>query len=115
MSLMSRATHILQWAGQWVAKSRDGANPNKPVLSGDCSLQFDCMNAELVVIGDQQAPVNTFSPLVHTARQLSRVDNTRRSDICADLRWDQRGAVSRNLVATCSRNRADKFGCIGKA
>ncbi len=42
------------------------------------------MNAELVVIGDQQAPVNTFSPLAHTARQLSRVGNTRRPRLVGD-------------------------------
>ena len=70
---MSRATHILQWSRQWVAKPRGGANPTKRLLSGDCRLQLACMNLELVVIGDQQAPVNTFSPLAHTARQVSKV------------------------------------------
>ena len=35
------------------------------------------MNAELVVIADQHAAVNTFSGLVHTARQVSEVDSAR--------------------------------------
>ena len=73
---MSRATHILQWPLQWVAKPRGGANPIKSGLSWDCRLQLACMNLELVVIGNQQVPVNTFSPLVHTARQVSKVNNT---------------------------------------
>ena len=35
------------------------------------------MNAELVVIADQHAAVNTFSSLVHTARQINEVGSTR--------------------------------------
>ncbi len=77
MALMPRATHTLQWDGQWVAKPRGGANPIKPFLSWDCRLQFACMNPELVVIADQKAAVNTFSLLVHTARQASKVVSTR--------------------------------------
>ena len=40
----------------------------KSVLSWDCSLQLDYMNVESLVIADQQAAVNTFPGLVHTAR-----------------------------------------------
>ncbi len=36
------------------------------------------MNLELVVIADHQAAVNTFSGLVHTARQVSKVGGTLR-------------------------------------
>ena len=36
------------------------------------------MKSELVVIADQHAAVNTFSGLVHTARQGSKVDSYRR-------------------------------------
>ena len=36
------------------------------------------MKLELVVIADQQAAVNTFSGLVHTARQATKVEGTRR-------------------------------------
>ena len=40
----------------------------KTGLSSDCSLQLDCMKSESLVIPDQQAGVNTFPGLVHTAR-----------------------------------------------
>ena len=60
----------------------------KAVLSSDCSLQLDCTKLESLVIADQNAAVNTFSGLVHTARHTMRVDNTR-------SRWPNRkeGAV----------------------
>ena len=50
---------------------------HKPVLSSDCSLQLDCTKLESLVIADQNAAVNTFPGLVHTARHTMRVDNTR--------------------------------------
>ena len=46
-------------------------------LSSDRSLQFDFVKLESLVIADQHAAVNTFSGLVHTARQTMRVRNTR--------------------------------------
>ncbi len=49
----------------------------KTSLSSDCSLQLDYMKAESLVIADQQAAVNTFPGLVHTARQVNRVECTR--------------------------------------
>jgi hypothetical protein len=49
----------------------------KAGLSSDCSLQLDCMKSESLVIADQQAAVNTFPGLVHTARQVNRVECTR--------------------------------------
>ena len=60
----------------------------KSVLSSDCSLQLDCTKLESLVIADQNAAVNTFSGLVHTARHTMRVGNTR-------SRWPNRkeGAV----------------------
>jgi len=42
------------------------------------------MNVELVVIADQHAAVNTFSGLVHTARQVSEVGGTRMSIVWAE-------------------------------
>ena len=48
-------------------------------LSWDCGLKFARMNLELVVIADQQTAVNTFSPLAHTARQISKVEGTQNS------------------------------------
>ncbi len=46
-------------------------------LGSDCSLQLDCMKSESLVIADQQAAVNTFPGLVHTARQATKVGSTR--------------------------------------
>ena len=45
----------------------------KSGLSSDCSLQLDCMKVESLVIADQQAAVNTFPGLVHTARHTMGV------------------------------------------
>ncbi len=41
--------------------------------SSDWSLQLDSMKAESLVIADQQAAVNTFPGLVHTARHTMGV------------------------------------------
>ena len=49
----------------------------KTGLSSDCSLQLDCMKLESLVIADQQAAVNTFPGLVHTARHTMGVDCSR--------------------------------------
>ncbi len=48
----------------------------KTDLSSDCSLQLDYMKLESLVIADQNAAVNTFPGLVHTARHTIRVDST---------------------------------------
>ena len=50
----------------------------KTGLSSDWSLQLDSMKAESLVIADQQAAVNTFPGLVHTARHAMKVGSTRR-------------------------------------
>ena len=49
----------------------------KERLSSDCSLQPDYTKLESLVIADQNAAVNTFPGLVHTARHTTRVYNTR--------------------------------------
>ena len=49
----------------------------KTGLSSDCSLQLDCMKSESLVIADQQAAVNTFPGLVHTARHTMEAGSTR--------------------------------------
>jgi hypothetical protein len=77
MALTSRARNVLQWLVQRVARPRGGANPIKASLSSDRSLQLDCVKAELLVIADQHAAVNTFPGLVHTARHTMGVGNTR--------------------------------------
>ena len=56
---------------------REGEQISKNSLSSDCRLQLACMKAELLVIADQHAAVNTFPGLVHTARHTMRVGNTR--------------------------------------
>ena len=47
--------------------------------SPDWSLQLDSMKSESLVIVDQNATVNTFPGLVHTARHTMGVDCTRSS------------------------------------
>ena len=49
----------------------------KAAHSSDCRLQLACMKSELLVIADQQAAVNTFPGLVHTARHTTKAGNTR--------------------------------------
>ncbi len=49
----------------------------KAGLSTDWSLQLDFMKAESLVIADQNAAVNTFPGLVHTARHTMGVDYSR--------------------------------------
>ncbi len=49
----------------------------KAVRSSDWSLQLDSMKLESLVIVDQNATVNTFPGLVHTARHTMRVGCTR--------------------------------------
>ncbi len=49
----------------------------KTGLSSDWRLQLASMKSELLVIADQNAAVNTFPGLVHTARHTTRVVCTR--------------------------------------
>ncbi len=49
---------------------------HKTSLSSDWSLQLDSMKSESLVIADQQAAVNTFPGLVHTARHAMKVGST---------------------------------------
>lgn len=83
MPLMTWATHVLQWIGTKRSDLARASKPHKTILSSDCSLQLDYMKLESLVIVDQHATVNTFSGLVHTARQTTGVDNTR-------SRWSNR-------------------------
>ena len=57
-------------AARWSQSQKTG-------LSSDCSLQLDCMKSESLVIADQQAAVNTFPGLVHTARHTMGVGSAR--------------------------------------
>ena len=51
----------------------------KTSRSPDWSLQLDSMKSESLVIADQNAAVNTFPGLVHTARHTMGVGCTRSS------------------------------------
>ena len=64
-------------AGTNRSKPARGSQSEKAGLSSDCSLQLDCMKSESLVIADQQAAVNTFPGLVHTARQATKAGGTR--------------------------------------
>ena len=49
----------------------------KAGLSSDWGLQLDPMKSESLVIAGQHTAVNTFPGLVHTARHVTKVGNTR--------------------------------------
>ena len=76
MPLMTRATHVLQWRNRG-KQHREVKQISKKRPSSDCRLQPACMKMELLVIADQNAAVNTFPGLVHTARHTMGVGNTR--------------------------------------
>ncbi len=59
------------------SESANWSKPQKTLLSSDWSLKLDSMKLESLVIADQNAAVNTFSGLVHTARHTTRVEYTR--------------------------------------
>ncbi len=54
-----------------------GSKSQKIDLSTDKSLQLDSLKLESLVIADQQAAVNTFPGLVHTARPITKAICTR--------------------------------------
>ena len=63
-------------AARWCQSEKTG-------LSTDKSLQLDSLKLESLVIPDQQAGVNTFPGLVHTARHTMGVSCSRSR--CANL------------------------------
>ena len=64
-------------AGTEGRKPAKASQSQKPGPSSDWSLQLDSMKAESLVIADQQAAVNTFPGLVHTARHTMGVGCSR--------------------------------------
>ena len=58
-------------------QNREAERNPKSHLSSDRRLQPACVKLELLVIADQNAAVNTFPGLVHTARHTMGVGNTR--------------------------------------
>jgi hypothetical protein len=77
MALTPGATHVIQWPVQRAANPRGGANRTKTGLSSDCRLQLACMKSESLVNVGQHTTLNTFPGLVHTARHVTEVANTR--------------------------------------
>ncbi len=71
----TRATMVNTEGSEVARRSKS----HKTYLSPDCSLQLDCMKLESLVIADQNAAVNTFPGLVHTARHTMGVGCTRSS------------------------------------
>ena len=59
------------------SKSAKTSKPHKVNRSPDWSLQLDSTKSESLVIVDQNATVNTFPGLVHTARHVTKVGNAR--------------------------------------
>ena len=58
-------------------KTATSSKSHKACLSADWSLKPDSMKLESLVIADQNAAVNTFPGLVHTARHTTKVCCTR--------------------------------------
>ncbi len=77
MALTPGATHVIQWPVQRVANPRGGANRTKTGLSSDWRLQLASMKSESLVNVGQHTTLNTFPGLVHTARHVTEVANTR--------------------------------------
>src|SRR6202161_4971907 len=68
-------------------KPARGSQSQKTDLSTDKSLQLDSLKLESLVIPDQQAGVNTFPGLVHTARHTMGVSCSRNG--CANPQGGQ--------------------------
>ena len=58
-------------------QDREVEQNSKAGPSSDCRLQLACMKSELLVIADQNAAVNAFPGLVHTARHTMEVGGAR--------------------------------------
>ena len=65
----TRATMV----GTKSSKTVRWSKTQKSTLSSDCGLQPAHMKLELLVIADQNAAVNAFPGLVHTARHTTEV------------------------------------------
>ena len=58
-------------------RAREGERIPKGSPSSDCRLKPACTKSELLVIADQNAAVNAFPGLVHTARHTMEAGGTR--------------------------------------
>jgi hypothetical protein len=64
-------------AGTESSKFARTSKSHKLSLSSDRRLQLACVKAESLVIADQNAAVNTFPGLVHTARHTMEAGHAR--------------------------------------
>ena len=67
------ATHVLTMVGTMRGNTDEVEQITKTDPSSDCRLQLAYMKLELLVIADQNAAVNAFPGLVHTARHTMEV------------------------------------------
>ena len=70
-------------------RNREVEQIPKSSLSSDCRLQPAYMKSELLVIADQNAAVNAFPGLVHTARHTMEVGGARSRQGRCCLRQNQ--------------------------
>ncbi len=68
-------THATMAGTMGCQAARRSQSP-KAGLSSDGRLQLACLKLELLVIGGQHTPMNTFPGLVHTARHTMGAGNT---------------------------------------
>ena len=88
----TRATMV---ATEGTSERVNVSKSQKAVLSSDCSLQLESMKLESLVIADQNAAVNTFPGLVHTARHTMGVGCSRsRRDTVPPKEWSVTGVKS---------------------
>ena len=78
MTSNHHAPYVLGYTRATMAgtESRETARWSKTHKTGpssDCRLQLACTKSELLVIADQNAAVNAFPGLVHTARHTMEV------------------------------------------
>ena len=82
MTSNHHAPYVLGYTRNTMASNKGKQNREveqipKNGLSSDCRLQLACMKLELLVIADQNAAVNAFPGLVHTARHTMEVGGAR--------------------------------------
>ena len=78
MTSNHHAPYVLGYTRATMAGTESGetarwSKTHKTGPSSDCRLQLACTKSELLVIADQNAAVNAFPGLVHTARHTMEV------------------------------------------
>ena len=76
-ALYAQGYTLATMAGTEGRQPARGSQSQNADLSSDCRLQLAYMKAESLVSADQQAALNTFPGLVHTARHTTKAGGTR--------------------------------------